>query len=190
MLDVSAVPADRPLRVILGAGEQHYPGWIASQREQLDLLCRSDFEDSFAARLADAFLCEHVWEHLTLEEGRRAAANCYASLKAGGYLRCAVPDGNFRAPGYRRLVRVGGPGPADHPAASHRVLYDHRSFSEVFASAGFEVTLLEYCDDDGGFHYRSWDPGAGPVFRSWRSDPRNRDGRLRFVSIVADLWKR
>ncbi len=77
-----------------------------------------------------------------------------------------------------------------HPAADHKVLYDAPTFAAVFASAGFEVELLEYCDARGRFHHRPWDPADGPIFRSWRSDPRNRDGELRFVSIIADLWKR
>jgi predicted SAM-dependent methyltransferase len=190
MVDLSGVLPGASVRVIIGAGEQRYPGWIATQREDLDLLKRSDFVASFSSRLASAFLCEHVWEHLTLEEGRRAAALCFEFLEPGGYLRCAVPDGNFRDPPYRRLVQVGGPGPADHPAADHRVLYDHRLFTEVFGSARFDVELLEHCDEHGRFHHRPWDPADGPTFRSWRSGPRNAHGELRFVSIIADLWKR
>ena len=146
--------------------------------------------ESFGTRPADAFLCEHVWEHLTLEEGRAAAALCFEFLKPGGHLRGAVPDGNFRNEANRQLVQVGGPGPKDHPAANHKVLYDHRLFSEVLESAGFEVNLLEYCDDEGRFRHRPWDPAQGPIFRSLRTDPRNQRGRLGFVSIIVDCWKR
>lgn len=42
--------------------------------------------------LADAFLAEHVWEHLSLEDAHRATRNCYRFLRPGGRLRLAVPD--------------------------------------------------------------------------------------------------
>ena len=90
MIDVSKIPANEPVRVIIGAGTQSYPGWIATQREQLDLLRSADWAASFGERLVDAFLCEHVWEHLTEAEGRFAASLCFTYLQPGGYLRCAV----------------------------------------------------------------------------------------------------
>ncbi|MFC4969903.1 hypothetical protein ACFPES_20125 [Paenibacillus sp. GCM10023248] len=49
-------------------------------------------------------------------------------------------------------VQVGGPGPVDHPAATHKIVYDAKTFVEVFEKAGFEVSLLEYCDEEGDFH--------------------------------------
>jgi predicted SAM-dependent methyltransferase len=62
-----------------------------------------------------AILAEHVWEHLTFEEGVQAAKNCYKYLKPGGYVRCAVPDGYFPDEEYQNIVKIGGPGPKDHP---------------------------------------------------------------------------
>ena len=126
MIDVSKIPANEPVRVIIGAGTQSYPGWIATQREQLDLLHSADWAASFGERLVDAFLCEHVWEHLTEAEGRFAASLCFTYLRPGGYLRCAVPDGNFPNAAYQLMVRPGGPGPKDHAAADHKILYDYQ----------------------------------------------------------------
>jgi predicted SAM-dependent methyltransferase len=102
MIDIKNIAAHQPLRIIIGAGDQQWPGWIATQKEQLDLLCKPENWRAivFHARPADAFLCEHVWEHLTETEGR-AAALCFKWLKPGGYLRCAVPDGNFPDPDYQ-----------------------------------------------------------------------------------------
>ncbi len=134
-------------------------------------------------------LCEHVWEHLTEAEGRTAAALCYEFLRPGGYLRCAVPDANFPDVAYQRTVQVGGPGPADHPAADHKILYDYRRFAAVFAGVGFAVDLLEYCDEQGRFHFTYWDPADGPIYRSLRSDHRNRDGNLGFASLILDAKK-
>lgn len=174
-----------PLRIIIGAGNQTWAGWIGTQGDDLNLLRRDQWEVMFGARRIDALLCEHVWEHLTESEGRAAARLCYDFLQPGGYLRCAVPDANFRDEAYQRAVQVNGPG----PAADHKIVYDYRLFVEVFSSVGFMVDLLEYCDESGRFHFNYWDPADGPIGRSLRSDTRNRDGRLGFVSLIIDAKK-
>jgi PPOX class probable F420-dependent enzyme len=189
VIDIGNIASDQPLKIIIGAGEQSYPGWIATQREQLDLLRREDWAASFGARPIDALLCEHVWEHLTEPQGRAAAQICYEFLKPGGYLRCAVPDANFPDPAYQRNVQVGGPGPRDHPAADHQIVYDYQRFAAIFSSAGFEVDLLEYCDASGRFHYNHWDAEAGLIYRSLRFDHRNQQGKLGFVSLILDARK-
>jgi len=189
MIDIGHIPPEQPLRVIIGAGPQSYPGWIATQKEQLDLLRREDWQTSFAERPIDALLCEHVWEHLTELQGRAAALICFEFLKPGGYLRCAVPDANFPEPEYQRTVQVGGPGPRDHPAADHQVVYDYQRLADIFRSAGFEVDLLEYCDASGRFHYNQWDPDAGLIYRSLRFDHRNQQGKLGSVSLILDARK-
>ena len=189
MIDLSVVPEGRPLRLIIGAGDQRWDGWLPTNREQLDLLDRDGWEGAFRHRRADAFLCEHVWEHLSEAEGRAAARLCFDFLKPGGFLRCAVPDGNFPDQDYQNTISVGGPGPADHPAAGHKIVYDYRLFADVFADAGFEVDLLEYCDEHGRFHYNEWSLLSGPIYRSLLMDHRNRDQRLGFVSLIIDARK-
>lgn len=189
MIDISKVSKTQPLQIIIGAGRQSYPGWLSSHKEQLDLCSRTDWEQSFLARKADALLCEHVWEHLSEEEGRFAAELCYEFLKPGGFLRCAVPDGNFPVEAYQELIQVGGPGPVDHPAADHKIVYDYRLFVDVFEKAGFEVELLEYCDEQGRFHYHQWDLETGPIARSLLADHRNKDGKIRFVSLIVEAKK-
>lgn len=81
MIDVTSIPLDSLLKIIIGAGTQSYPGWIATHQEQLDLLRRDDWAASFGERRIDALLAEHVWEHLTEAEGRRAAAICFEFLR-------------------------------------------------------------------------------------------------------------
>lgn len=189
MLDLSAIPLDQPLKIIIGAGVQRYEGWIATQKDDLDLLQSEDWALCFGERRVDALLCEHVWEHLTENEGRQAARICYDFLKPDGYLRCAVPDANFPDEEYQRMVQVGGPGPADHPAADHKIVYDYLRFVDVFRSAGFDVDLLEYCDESGRFHYNQWNPDDGPIYRSLRSDHRNRGPIPGFISLIVDARK-
>ncbi|CAM3572089.1 class I SAM-dependent methyltransferase [Deinococcus frigens] len=180
---------DEPLRVIIGAGEQRWDGWIPTQREQLDLLDRATWAAWFGSRRADALLCEHVWEHLNEQQGRAAARLSLEFLKPGGFVRVAVPDANFPNAGYQRGVQIGGPGPADHPAADHQMVYTAPLLADVFTGAGFTVELLEYCDAQGQFHARDWDLNTGPIYRSLQLDHRNREGKLGFVSIVLDATK-
>lgn len=183
-----------PLRVIIGAGEQRWDGWIPTQQADLDLLDRATWAAWFGGRRADALLCEHVWEHLSEAQGRVAAHLCFEFLKPGGFLRVAVPDANFPDAEYQRTVQVGGPGPADHPAADHRIVYDAPLLADIFRGAGFTINLLEYCDAQGQFHAQDWDTASGPIYRSLRLDHRNLDhrnagGRLGFVSIILDATK-
>lgn len=174
------------MRIIIGAGDQRYEGWVATQKEELDLLDAASWP---APGSVDAFLCEHVWEHLDEAQGRAAARLAYMALRPGGYIRVAVPDANFPDPAYQKVVQIGGPGPADHPAAGHKILYDYVLLSDVFRSAGFTVDLLEYCDAAGRFHYNQWDVADGPIYRSLLRDHRNRDGKLGFVSLILDAHK-
>jgi len=187
MVDVSGV--EGPLRVVVGAGPYDRPGWILTRQDDLDLLRRDDWESSFGDRRLAAILAEHVWEHLAPDEAREAARVCHDFLSPGGYLRCAVPDGLFPDESYRLSARGGGPGPKDHPAAGHRVLYTYRTLPPVFRAVGFSVRLLEYWDEAGCFHARDWDPADGFVYRSRRFDHRNRDGRLGFTSLILDAVK-
>jgi predicted SAM-dependent methyltransferase len=59
----------------------------------------------------------------------------------------------------------------------------------VFEAAGFRVELLEYCDEQGVFHWKEWDGGKGFIYRSKRFDHRNAEGRLGFVSLIVDAYK-
>ncbi len=189
MIDISHIPLEQPLKVIIGAGEQSFDGWLPTHKEQLDLLRREDWIASFGKRRADAFLCEHVFEHLDESEGRQAAAICYEFLRQGGYIRCAVPDANFRDETYQQLVKIGGPGPLDHPASDHKIVYDYKLLKDVFENVGFEVNLLEYCDEQGRFHYNQWSFGDGPIYRSLLSDHRNKNGSIGFVSLIIEAKK-
>lgn len=177
------------MKIIIGAGETSYDGWISTQEKDLNLLSTSDWDKISPLESIDAMLAEHVWEHLTYEEGVEAAKNCFNRLKPGGYIRCAVPDKNFRNEWYQNMVQVGGPGPKDHAAASHKIVYDYKTLKTAFESAGFQVTLLEYCDENGDFHYSYWNEKDGRIGRSFRFDTRNSLEKLGMVSIIIDAKK-
>lgn len=181
-----AIRASSPLRIIVGSGGAGEPGWIATDDDQLNLVKADQWESLFARASLDAILAEHVWEHLTPEEGVAAARLCYQYLRPGGYVRAAVPDGFHPDPVYIEHVKVGGSGPG---ANDHRVLYDHVTLSRMFKHAGFEVELVEYFDSDGLFHSTEWDVAKGKIYRSRRFDNRNDGNVCRYTSIIIDAHK-
>ncbi|GGE61726.1 class I SAM-dependent methyltransferase [Priestia taiwanensis] len=180
----------KDIKIVIGAGGyNNNPTWIQTEETELDLLKRDDWEGKFEPNTITAILAEHVWEHLTYKKGVEAAKVCYEFLKPGGYIRCAVPDAFFRDEAYQNMVQIGGPGPADHPAASHKIVHNIHTITSMFEEAGFHVNALEYCDEDGQFHYNEWDEKAGLIYRSKRFDQRNQDGKLVFVSLIVDAVK-
>lgn len=189
MINIRGIVATEPIRIIVGSGGQRWRGWIPTDKEELNLLNPEDWEKSFRFRRADAFLCEHVWEHLSEAEGRRAAELCYKWLKPGGYLRCAVPDGYFPNKYYQQVIGVGGMNTPAHPSVGHKVVYNHKLLSDVFIQAGFKVELLEYCDKRGRFHYNQWSAADGPVYRSLLLDRRNQYGKIISTSLIIDAKK-
>lgn len=174
------------LRVIVGSGEGAQKGWISTNIYQLDLIDSSTWERYFKANSIYAIMAEHVLEHLTAKEAQIAANNCFLYLKSGGYIRVAVPDGFNPSIEYIDAVKPGGNGPGSD---DHKVLYNYISLSKIFIEAGFGINLLEYYDEYGKFHYKEWNPEDGHIFRSYRYDERNRDGRPNFTSLILDAWK-
>lgn len=175
-----------PRRVVLGASGYGQAGWLSTDISTLNLLAEKDWQARFAERSLAALLAEHVWEHLSAEEGALAARRCWRYLRPGGHLRIAVPDGLHPDPAYIAAVRPGGTGPG---ANDHKLLYTYRSLGELLTSAGFVVRLLEYFDEQGQFHATSWNPADGLVRRSLRFDPRNSGGQPVYTSLIVDALR-
>ncbi len=174
------------LRLIVGAGGTDMEGWIPTEQCLVDLLQPETWATYFQPSTVQGILAEHVWEHLTEEEGRIAARTCFQFLEPGGYLRVAVPDGNHPSPDYIDKVRPGGTGIG---ADDHKVLYNHQTFSEIFRAAGFDVRLIEYFDTEGQFHCAAWDVSRGLVRRSLLFDQRNVEKRYAYTSLFLDAIK-
>ncbi|MDY2719998.1 MAG: hypothetical protein SOV46_04255 [Candidatus Faecousia sp.] len=51
------------------------------------------------------------------------------------------------------------------------------------------MELLEWCDEEGRFHYKYWNQTDGKIGRSLRYDTRNFDGKLGMVSLIIDAKK-
>jgi predicted SAM-dependent methyltransferase len=183
------VVTEKEIKIVIGAGEYiNNPGWVHTQEEEINLLDETTWSKKFDSNTITAILAEHVWEHLTFEEGVDAAKNCHKYLRPSGYVRCAVPDGYFPDKEYQNIVKIGGPGPKDHPAASHKIVHNYHTLTKLFEAAGFQVNLLEYCDEEGNFHFKEWNPEDGVIFRSKKFDPRNRE-QMRAPSLILDAIK-
>jgi predicted SAM-dependent methyltransferase len=173
-------------RIVIGSSGTAPEGWVATDREVVDLLREDTWLRYFAFGSLDAILAEHVWEHLPAEVAGRCVGTCFRFLKPGGYLRVAVPDGLHPDPRYIDQVRPGGSGPG---ADDHKVLYTYTSFRDLFAREGFDVRLYEYYDESGRFQYQEWNPQSGLIRRSLRFDERNSPGHPVYTSIVLDAMK-
>ena len=173
----------RTWKITLGAGGLYDKEWIPTDVYELDITKDSDWERFFDYNSIDAMIAEHIWEHLSTQDGLRAAKNCYKYLKPGKKLRVAVPDGYHPNPEYIRNVKVGGVGPG---ASDHKVLYTYRTLKVLFESAGFEVRLSEYYDEDGKFH-EEWTIQDGMIYRSAK---RSKDGEILLnASLIIDALK-
>jgi predicted SAM-dependent methyltransferase len=174
------------VKIVLGAADTSMPGWICTSSWTLDVTRHAHFERLLRGRTANAFLAEHVWEHLTASQTALANANCFRFLTPAGHFRIAVPDGLHPDPGYIDRVRPGGTGAG---ADDHKCLYDYRSLQSALQDAGFEVRLLEWWDEFGVFHHEDWSSEDGHIERSRRYDERNRGGTLSYTSLIVDAVK-
>lgn len=181
---LSAAPSPR---LVIGAAGIAQPGWIATDRDQLDLLQPESWAELLQPGSVDAMVAEHVWEHLSLDDGRRAAETCWRFLRPGGRLRIAVPDGWHPDPAYRDFARPQGLAPG---ADDHRVLYTLPTLRTMLEGVGYVVRPLEHFDERGEWHETAWSSDDGHIRRSRRFDPRNESGSLRRVtSLIVDAFK-
>lgn len=177
----------QPWRIVVGSSGVFTPGWIPTDVEFLNLLHEADWRRYFKPASINAILAEHVWEHLTEAEGLDAFQRCYKYLKPGGYLRLAVPDGLHPNPQYIEWVKVKGQG---WGSDSHQVLYTYKQLKQNLESVGFKVSLLEFWDEAGQFHFRDWNPEDGMIYRSKRFDRMKEErGNFEYTSIIIDAIK-
>lgn len=176
----------RPLKIVLGSSGVDVPDWLLTDIEQLNVTNEKDWERYFERGTVDAILAEHVWEHLTPVEAASAVRHCHSFLRHGGRLRIAVPDGWHPDAEYIDAVKPMGSAPGSE---DHKVLYTSDSLKRLLESAGFTTHVLECFDAQGAFVSEDWDPQDGMIRRSARFDCRNRDGRLRYTSIIIDAFK-
>ena len=153
------------MKVIVGAGGTELPGWVSLDQSELDITQPAQWARLFKPGSLSMILAEHVWEHLTFDQGLMAALNCYSYLKPRGNLRIAVPDGYHSD---RRYVRWVAPG-IGYNGDDHKVLYNYHSLSRLLTSVGFNVNCKEWFDERRRLHTLPMDYERGYVKRYSRS---------------------
>jgi predicted SAM-dependent methyltransferase len=148
--------------VIIGAGNDRYPGWFATDMRELDITKPEDWRRYFPSGSIDTVLAEHIMEHLPPEGARAALRNIHAFLRPGGTFRMAVPDGYHPSAYYIDLVRPGGRGPG---ADDHQAIYTIDMIAGLAEEAGFTVRPIEFFDAEGVFHSSPADPDTGYIER-------------------------
>jgi predicted SAM-dependent methyltransferase len=177
------IQAADPLKVVIGSGTTAYSGWIATDRDVLDITEPASWARLFDAESISRILSEHVLEHLTEAECKTALTISHRYLKRGGVFRIAVPDGYRRDAAY--LAE------ASPPKDGHQVLFNVDSLTRLLAGVGFSVTPLEYFDQGEQFQARPWDESEGLIARSVRFDRQQdfRRGDLYYTSLIVDACK-
>lgn len=165
------------IRVALGVATERQPGWIGLVQAELDVTSEADWSRRFAQDSIDNILAEHVWEHLTWSQARRAARLAFRYLKPGGRLRLAVPDTLHASRFIVDAVSATGSLADEH---GHLVDYNHGLMSRLLGEAGFTVQLLDWWDEAGEFHnhYGGAD-GHGYIMRSHVNWPNHANDYLK-----------
>jgi len=180
-------------RVLLGVGSSSLiaPGWVGSDIADLNVISWDNWQYVTPKDGFDVIFSEHMFEHLTPIETLLTATWMFKSLKPGGRVRVAVPDG--LKPNKDFLYYIGlhfdrekDQNRQGHP---HKMIWSYETLSEMFTVVGFRVELLEYWDGFD-FHATNWDVAYGKVRRSTRFDERNQGAdKTAYSSLIIDAIK-
>ena len=153
------------LKIIIGASGTNQNDWISTERETFDMLKPEKWLSVIEKHSIKYILAEHVFEHLTIEEGKKSIETCLTFLKEGGNLRIAVPDAFHPSKQYREYSKPGGSGPG---ALDHKEFYDYKKISKIISSFNdfVDVTFLEYYDKNGKLNTQNIDEEKGIIERT------------------------
>jgi len=164
------IAINKPIKIIVGAAITNQKGWYSTNEEWLDITCADDWENVFhGKKLLKNVVAEHVFEHLTPEQTRKALHLIVVHMQPGSAIRIAVPDGYHPEPEYLRHVGIAGIG-AD--ASDHKQLLNCDSLINYLAEAGLTPKLKEGYLTNGDLVQQPLHLELGLVFRS-RSNKAN-----------------
>lgn len=176
--------ADRPIKLVIGAGDMRYDGWIHTDIPALNMVKPQDWQRFFQPGTIQRIVSEHVVEHITSEQFAAFLHVARTYLAAGGRIRIAVPDGYHPDANYIAYVRPGGSGPG---CADHKVLYTMDSLTAIISKAGYQYTLVEYYDAEGQFHQNVWNRADGMIQRAKGYRPSTQPN-MDYSSLIIDCW--
>lgn len=176
----AAIDSQKPSKIILGAGNTNFDGWIATDYPTFDITQKDHWGLYFPPRSIQSLLAEHVLEHLNFKQVEQVLENAKIYLSDGGVFRIAVPDGNHPSPYVYDLTKPGGIEPG---ADDHKIMFDVEIANRLASSFGYDIKLLEYFDQEGFFHKSEYSFENGYVSRC----SKNYKGR--FTSSEEELGK-
>lgn len=166
------------MKLIVGSAGFQLPGWVSTDKDTLDITSPVDWAKVERQHEITNILCEHVLEHLPIDQVKNALSLMYSSLDYGGVLRVAVPDWNNPDAEYQRIINI----------PEHVTKFTEVVLRELLEEAGFKVEIYEWFGDNG-FNYRHFFDKEGYVQRSYTNDERNAGGKIFITSVIADAIK-
>jgi predicted SAM-dependent methyltransferase len=142
----------RPLQLHLGSSTNRLAGWVnidlLRPGRRLDLYWDLRRGLPFPSARVDAIFAEHLFEHLTHDDGSALVRECLRVLRPGGVLRIGVPDLDRYIASYLGQddlidrVRPGRPTRAIALGETfflygHRCMYDFETLERTCIDAGF-----------------------------------------------------
>ncbi len=177
-----------PVKIVLGSSYVTPPmqGWVKTDLPQFDITNENHWEFIFGKTKADNFLAEHVFEHLLLEDSKKAFQYIANYLKTGGVFRFAVPDGYHTNPVYIDNVKPNGIGDG---CDDHKVLFTIDIVSELAKSFPFKMDVLEHYTKSGVLISKKINIENGFINRTVTSEQKQPGELHNYSSIIIDFIK-
>jgi Uncharacterized protein conserved in bacteria len=171
------------LKINVGAGGTDIKGFFNTEVEFLDITKPLDWWRHFWTNSIKVVLAEHVLEHLSVDEIKKASSLVYKYLQSGGVFRVAIPDKNRRDSNYIEAVKP--------PADGHKSFLNVSELTEILENVGFTVNPLEYHDEKGVFHHKKWSTKDGFINRCFKNDKQKKfwNGQYYYTSLIVDAVK-
>ena len=184
-----------PLKLIIGAGNTSQDGWIATDKDFLDVTDAMSWEVLLQDKKAVNVLAEHVIEHLTLAEVKNALTNIFLYLSNNGCLRIAVPDGFNTDVDYINYVKPNGWGAGSE---DHKILWNVNSLTEILERTGYYVVPRQYFTENGKFVCEPIESLNGEISRKDIDNRTSNDcwgghatkNSMVYTSLIVDAYKR
>jgi predicted SAM-dependent methyltransferase len=144
----------RPLLLHLGSAGNRLDRWVNIDMlrpgRSLDLYWDLRRGIPFGSGSVDAIFAEHLFEHLTLDDGIRLLSECRRVLAPSGVVRIGVPDLDRYVASYLGdddLIDIVRPGRPTRAMAlgepfflhGHRTMYDFETLQYALEKSGFDV---------------------------------------------------
>lgn len=175
------------IKIIIGASGTRQKGWIATEKEILDVTNESDWSSLFNKNTISSILAEHVLEHLNMVEIITCLKCAKKYLRKGGIFRIAVPDGYHPSRYVIDLTKVNGLEPG---ADDHKVLLNIDTLKDIGKQTGFKIYPVEYFDKKGIFHSKKYTDKNGRIDRSSKyylgRFTNNIDEYRKFINSIPD----